>query len=234
MLEYPVLINRLKEIHKKGYVRTHRKGPTGIGKTLEDLLGITENNVPGPNAHNIELKSERKNAKAMITFLTKSPLPEGANSKLLKQYGYIPEGSDRKKLHTMVNALDFNTLRGNIGFRADVLNDRINIVTNKNEIVCFWTEDILRTYFENKYNDLLYVIAEHRGSGDKEEFWYNEAYFLEGFGFDNFKDLVKKGVIFIDIRIGRNPNGSVHDHGTGFRTASKNFNLCFETRKRII
>ncbi len=217
-----------------GYVRTHRSGPTGIGKTLEDLLGIKENNIPGPNAHMLELKSERKNAKAMVTFLTKSPLPYGVNSLLLEKYGYIPAGSKRKKLHTTVNALSFNTLRGKIGFKIDVSKDRINIITNKKEIICYWTKEILRTYFENKYHDLLYVIAEHRGRGESEEFWYNEAYLLSGFGFKNFKDLIKKGVILIDIRIGRNPNGSVHDHGTGFRTASRNFNLCFKKRKRVI
>jgi hypothetical protein len=234
MLGYTEIIARLKKVQKMGYIQTHRKGSTGIGKTLEDSLGIKENNIPGPNAHNIELKSERKNAKAMVTFLTKAPLPAGVNSLLLKKYGYVPEGSEKKKLHTTVNALNFNTLRGKIGFKADVLEDRINVLTIRNEPICYWDEEILRTTFENKYHSMLYVIAEHRGRGGKEEFWYNEAYFLEGFGFDNFKDLVKKGVILIDIRIGRNPNGSAHDHGTGFRTASKNFDLCFKNRKRLI
>ena len=29
--------------------KTHRKSDTGIGKTLEDLLGIKENNIASPN-----------------------------------------------------------------------------------------------------------------------------------------------------------------------------------------
>jgi len=64
----------LKEyIKEMGYVKTHRTGNTGIGKTLEDLLGITENNVPGPNAAMVELKSVRKNVSSMLTLFTKSP-----------------------------------------------------------------------------------------------------------------------------------------------------------------
>ncbi len=33
---------RLEEIKEMGFVKTHRAHNTGIGKTLEDLLGIEE------------------------------------------------------------------------------------------------------------------------------------------------------------------------------------------------
>lgn len=39
---------------------------TGIGKTLEDYLGIRENNFPDPNGEKVELKSMRKNSNSMI------------------------------------------------------------------------------------------------------------------------------------------------------------------------
>lgn len=84
MQGYKKLINNLKKLKKKGFIKTHRTGNTGIGKTLEDVLGITENNIPGPNAKMIELKSARKNAKSMLTLFTKSPLPKKANSILLQ------------------------------------------------------------------------------------------------------------------------------------------------------
>jgi hypothetical protein len=62
---------RLEEIKEIGFVKTHRSGQTGIGKTLEDLLGIKENNIPGPNALGIiELKAIRKNSKSMLTLFT--------------------------------------------------------------------------------------------------------------------------------------------------------------------
>jgi len=63
-------------------VRTHRSGNTGIGKTLEDLLGIEENNIPGPDGAMIELKSSRKSATSMMSLFTKSPLPKSANTEL--------------------------------------------------------------------------------------------------------------------------------------------------------
>lgn len=50
-------IQEYKKIVAMGWIKTHRSGPTGIGKTLEDLLGITENNIDGPDFGDYELKS---------------------------------------------------------------------------------------------------------------------------------------------------------------------------------
>lgn len=33
-------IREFTKIKERGWIQTHRTGPTGIGKTLEDLLGI--------------------------------------------------------------------------------------------------------------------------------------------------------------------------------------------------
>ena len=38
MITYPELIEKLKEIKEMGYIKTHRTGTTGIGKTLEDAV----------------------------------------------------------------------------------------------------------------------------------------------------------------------------------------------------
>jgi hypothetical protein len=44
-MEYLEFQRRIAQIKGMGYVQSHRKGDTGVGKTLEDLLGITENNL---------------------------------------------------------------------------------------------------------------------------------------------------------------------------------------------
>ena len=40
-------IREYSRIVRMGWIRTHRSGPTGIGKTLEDLLGIVETVLMG-------------------------------------------------------------------------------------------------------------------------------------------------------------------------------------------
>jgi len=235
MIGYNELIEKLKKIKETGWIRTHRAGNTGIGKTLEDLLGITENNIPGPNATMIELKSARKNASSMLTLFTKSPSPPRANSILLEKFGYAStKKQGTKRLETTVNAIDLNTIKGTPGFKISIEGDRVNLITSSNEIVAYWDKETLKNSFERKLPKLLYVKAEARGKGSDEEFWFNEAWLLSGFDFNNFVQLLKDGIILVDIRIGQYPDGRPHDHGTGFRVFPDKLDLCFSHRERII
>jgi len=235
MIGYNELIEKLKKIKETGWIRTHRAGNTGIGKTLEDLLGITENNIPGPNATMIELKSARKNASSMLTLFTKSPSPPRANSILLEKFGYAStKKQGTKRLETTVNAIDLNTIKGTPGFKISIEGDRVNLITSSNEIVAYWDKETLKNSFERKLPKLLYVKAEARGKGSDEEFWFNEAWLLSGFNFNNFVQLLKDGVILVDIRIGQYSDGRPHDHGTGFRVFPDKLDLCFMHREKLI
>jgi hypothetical protein len=233
MLGYRKMLESIKNIKKLGYVRTHRVGNTGIGKTLEDLLGIKENNIPGPNGKMIELKSARKTASSMLTLFTKSPLPAKANTVLVNSVGYKVK-SDRKELHTTLNSKDYNKLRGKIGLKIGVKRNKIIILDSKGKEYGYWDKEALRSSFERKLPKIVYVKAESKGSGKNEEFWFNEAWLLGGFSFVNFVKLLKQGVILVDIRVGQYANGKTHDHGTGFRVSPKKLELCFSDRKRII
>ena len=56
------LTARLEAIAEMGWVPNVRPGNHGgIGNTLEQLLGIKENNLPIPNAAEWELKAQRIN-----------------------------------------------------------------------------------------------------------------------------------------------------------------------------
>ena len=235
MLTFDQIISRLHEINKNGYVKTHRSGDTGIGKTLEDLLGIKENNIPSTNAHLIELKSGRKNAASMITLFTKSPLPDGANTVLLKSHGYPSRrGNNKKELHTTIWSTSLNTLKGKPGFRINVKDDRLELIDGNNQVVGYWTKDILKSSFNKKLPHVMYVKANSRGKGVNEEFWYNEAWLLNSFDFENFINLIKEDEVVVDIRIGQYPDGRTHDHGTGFRVLPSKLELCFKNRERLI
>lgn len=235
MKGYYSILKKLKTIKKMGYIKIHRAGNTGIGKTLEDLLSIEENNIPGPNTRKIELKSARKNTFGMLTLFTKSPLPPKANSVLLERFGYESKrGNNKKELHTTVSAKEFNTLKGKPGFKIVINKNRINLVTNKNEVVGYWDKETLKKSFEKKMPKLLYVKADSRGSGSDEEFWFNEGWLLNGFNFGNFVRLLQEGTILVDIRIGQYPDGRAHDHGTGFRVLPAKLDLCFEHREKIL
>jgi len=106
------LKNKLSEIKKIGFVKTHRVGDTGIGKTLEDMLKIKENNIPLPDIQGIaELKAYRKDAKSMMTLFALEPLPKGGDrdKTLLDGFGYSKRDNQRlKELHSTLSCEKYN------------------------------------------------------------------------------------------------------------------------------
>jgi len=249
-MEYPEFLRKIMRIKQMGYVQSHRAGPTGIGKTLEDLLGITENNIAGPDFATYELKTGRKDSVSMLTLFTKAPDPKGANKKLLETFGYVQRKVPRdyeqltltgdkideskipiedKELHTTVDAIKPNSLN----LKLEIEDNRLYIRNDLN-VEAYYDNDALKKIFEQKYHKLIYVLADHKKEKGKEHFWYNEAYLLDGFGFERFSQLVSEGKLKVDIRIGHYSNGRLHDHGTGFRILPRYLPQCFETIQQIL
>ena len=81
---------------------------TGIGRTVESILGIEMNPSKKPDYKGIELKSHREASRVRNTLFTQTP--EWAISRLksgnaiVEEYGYIPDGYTHKSLHVTLSA----------------------------------------------------------------------------------------------------------------------------------
>ena len=85
---------------------------TGIGRTVESVLGIEMNASQAPDYKGIELKSHREASRVRNTLFTQSPHWEISKLKngrsIVDRYGYIPEGYDHKTLHVTLSAKKTN------------------------------------------------------------------------------------------------------------------------------
>lgn len=240
-------IKKFNEIKEMGWILTHRSGDTGIGKTLEDLLGISENNIQGPDFGVYELKAGRNKKSSMLTLVTKSPEPSCANGNLLRKFGYIsPRSKDKtkKSLHATIkfekDTVIFKT--GNT-LRPDYLEnletehgpcEAITLISNYGIEPCYWPVDTIKDVINTKFaNQLVYVLANSKGSKEREYFKFEEAYIFRGISGEKVIDLLERGIILIDIRIGQYADGTAHDHGTAFRIHPNNFHLLFDEIERI-
>lgn len=228
------LKKQLEEIKNKGFVKTHRLNDTGIGKTLEDLLGIEENNLMIPDVGDIELKAKRIGSDSMLTIATKSPEPKGVNKVLFENYKYKDaEGS--YNLHTTVYGSRENPQSFQVIFKNDKL-----VLRNRCEIEAFWPISIFDDVLKAKSNEILLVFAETKGERKtkNEKFHYVEAYLLSGLDIDKFKMAVENDQLKVDIRIGAyrsgKNKGKYHDHGTGFRINKRDFLQLFGKYKKVI
>ena len=235
-------ISEYKKICAMGWIKTHRSGPTGIGKTLEDLLGIKENNIDGPDFGEYELKSCRIDSNSMLTMFTRSPQPTKSNTYLRLKYGYSSSAYNNnvKVLHSTLSADKFtpiantgNSLKINCG------DDKISVESQNGVENVYWKKETLKKCFEKKYkNKFVYAKANSRGTGAAEEFQFVEAYEVSGFSYEAMLELLEKGKIYVDLRIGQyhggNKDGKTHDHGTGFRIKEVDQPMLFKTVRKIV
>ncbi len=228
------LKKKLRKISLLGFVKTHRAGDTGIGKTLEDLLGIKENNIPLPDIGEIaELKAYRKSTLSMLTLFTLEPKPKGGNRDrvLLNNFGYSKRENGRsKELHSTLSCKRYN----NQGLKLKIEKDKVRIVGKGKRLNVYWDMKDLEKKFEAKLPALVYVLAMSKKIKGVEHFHFSEAYFLEGFNFEHFKGMIRKDAIVVDFRMYYRPNGSVRNHGTGFRVKIKHLYNCFGKKIRMI
>src|SRR3990167_6595567 len=170
------LVAKLNKIKDSGFILTHRANDTGIGKTLEDLLEIKENNLRLPDVGEIELKAKRIDSGSMLTVATKSPLPRGVNKVLFEKYKYRDK-EGHYNLHSTVYGSKFNPQ----GFKVTLKNDKL-ILSNRENIEAYWAISIFDDVLKSKSDKIILVFADVHGEKKTAEefFHYNEAYLLSG------------------------------------------------------
>ncbi len=239
----------MQKIEQKGFISTHRAGDTGIGKTLEDELGVEENSVQAADLGSVELKATRKDSVSSLTLFTKSPAKRGVNNKVLReQYGYQTEESielnpNAKVLHTTVNGADFNTLNGEDFMKLTAQDGRLYLEHKQDGILedVYWEEADLKEAFAKKYpsGKLYHVQAEVRREQDGlESFHYYETSSLSGFSADRMIEGLESGELEMDIRLGvyasGKKKGKLHDNGTAIRVSPHKLDDCFDDKKKLL
>lgn len=225
------IIERFNEIKNLGFIRSTRPNnkDRGIGNTLEDLLGITENNLKEPDYLGFEVKSQRLLTASKVSLFSKSPdYPKNANSILKDRYGEIRDDSDIKKLYASIFCNRKTRVYEKYDMKLEVDDDNqlLRLVVEYDENVdneIYWD---LKTLEKSalKLNNLIFVAAESKRDNNILYYHYKSAFLYFNFNFSKFIEAIKEGFIQFDLRIGvynsGKNQGKAHDHGSGFRISS--------------
>lgn len=248
------LIEALANIRNKGWIPTGRRNNDGgVGNTLEDLLGIEENNLPIPNAAEWELKAQKKGTTSLITLFHMEPSPRAYKfvpSVLLPEFGWEHQeagqkySNNEKSFRQTINATSYS----NRGFTIKVdRNDRkiivdfdpcrivdkahpewIKTVSKKTlQPNPYWGFDDLYHKAGTKLHNCFFVWAESKTINGTLHFHYQDIYILKKFDLNKFIDAIETGDVYVDFdaRTG-------HNHGTKFRLQRKAIvNLYAEVKK---
>ncbi len=225
----------LTKISERGYIKSLRKNNTGIGYTLETIMGIKENNSGEADfAYNgipVELKAQRKHASSNITLITKSPHWEPLSAKeIIEKYGY-KDAKGRKGLKVTLKATEFNPQE----LKLETTDGNINIMHRKDGVICYFIIDELMDKIDTKlFENLLLVFAETKKEHGIEFFHYNEAVLLRKLSASGFKQLINEGLMVWEFRMHIKCSGSVRDHGAGFRLNRRQIDKLYEKKERML
>jgi len=255
----PALIAKLKEISAMGFIPNARKGNAGgIGNTLEDLLGIKENNLPIPNATEWELKAQRLNSTSLTTLFHIEPSPRAIRfvpQVLLPKYGWshqedgkkYPKGemSYRQTIHGNSRSdrgfkvvIDRKERKILISFDAKSIDSRHKgwLESVKKRVGLgelnpqpYWGFDDLEHKAGTKLLNAFYVQAEVKIVRKKEHYHYTKVMMLQKFSFEGFLKALEEGKILVDFDA-----RTGHNHGTKFRMKQDCLPMLYEKITAII
>lgn len=253
------LIQKLKDIKAKGWIENKRAGNHGgIGNTLEDLLGIEENNLPIPNASEWELKSQRLESASLTTLFHIEPSPTALKfvpNMLLPKYGWPHKEAGKKykkgeqSFRQTINGesrsdrgfmviIDRVESKIKISFDAQKVHQRhkdwLKSVKDRaglNELdpQPYWGFDDLEHKAGTKLLNTFYVQAEVKKESRKEYYKYTKIMMLQKFNFIGFLDALEAGKILVDFDA-----RSGHNHGTKFRMRQNCLPMLYEKTTIII
>jgi len=236
------LIQKLREIKAMGWILSHRPGNVGgIGNTLEDLLGIEENNLPIPNAAEWELKCQRIGTTSLTSGFHFEPSPRAIRfvpKMLLPKYGWShKEAGGTYSLKEMsFRQTITGTVRSDRGFKVVVDREqrKVLISFDANSVdprhsewlksvderiglgelspQPYWGFDDLEHKTGTKLLNCFYVQARTKREKCKEYFKYENILMLKNFSIDAFVNGIEQGFVYVDFDA-----RSGHNHGTKFR-----------------
>lgn len=231
-MQLKIIIKKLKELSDKGYIKSLRKGSTGIGYMLESELGINETNIAIPDiGGRVELKATRKEANSLITLFTfNRGVWRVKQTEIINKFGYLDEGK-RLSLYNTVNYRVPNSR----GFYL-LINKEKNIISlyNGDESIAEWSAYAIAGKFMSKLDRLLLVLANTKVENGVEFFHYNEAYLLQNPKPEKFLESFINNKTMIDLRMHIKKNGGVRNHGTGFRIFEKDLVNLYVKKERLI
>jgi len=227
------LLEKLNIISRMGWVDSLRRGDTGVGFTLETLLGIRANSRRAPDYRGIEIKSSRvSGSSAKVTLLSQKPDWEISKCKsgieILLSYGYPDRITGRKRLSvTNCHTPNPQGLFLTINKSGDLLKSVHGTVESCKEVAA-WRLEKLRSELEQKHTRTFWVKAERRRNpAGSEEFHYFEVEDTRTVLSTNFAPLIEIGIVTMDYTLSQKPSGKSKDHGYLFRMKPQNFELLF-------
>ena len=209
-LDADELLDKIRKISGLGYIPTLKRGDTGVGFTLESLLGITANSSRTPDYKGIEIKSSRKrNARGNLF----GKVPNWDLSRIKSAKDLVTLRGIRNSKHNNFKTL-CQTIKGDKtnknGFRLKIDDSFIYQTFTTNALeekdTCWALADFEAAMLA-KHKETFWVDVETRITSGFEEFHYKKIIHTGGVDLLSIPFLIDSGVISLDYSLWEKRDG---------------------------
>lgn len=220
-------IAKFKTLKAKGFLPSTRKGPTGIGHTLETCLGLKENNIALPDLVEAEIKAHRTDSNNMVTLFTfNRKVWQIPPLQAVRKYGSLDRNGRKGLYYTM-------SLKPNsAGLFLHVTHSDISVRHISGETIALWSLQKLAETFIRKIPALVLVSAFTEERDGREWFHFYRAQLLQGTSPELLVNQFKAENILVDLRL-HDKGTMARNHGTGFRTYEDKLPYLFKKIKDL-
>lgn len=201
---------------------------TGIGRTIETMLGISQNSSKAPDYKGIELKShrEKQSSKKNVLF-TQTPNWDLSKLKSGKEivalYGYDC-GDGRKTYQNTVQCNHPNSQ--GLGLNLELVKELLELkhYGEKVDDVAVWTLQKLHGRLNEKHHETFWITVDNELHDGREYFRYSSIEHTRNPIIPQFDILLDAGIITVDLLLSR-PSG--HGDTYSFKIKKKGMPLLF-------
>lgn len=215
--------------HKGEWFEAEITADTGIGRTIETMLGIAQNSNKTPDYKGIELKSYReKRSSTKNVLFTQTPdwslstLKSGRE--IVAKYGYLDKIKGKK---TYQNTVQCNLPNSQgLGLTLDQVKELLELqyFGTPIEDVAVWTLRKLHQRLSEKHRETFWIAVDNKYQDGKEYFRYQSIEHTRNPILPQFDLLLEAAIITVDLLLCR-PSG--HGDTYSFKIKKKGMPLLF-------
>lgn len=214
-------------IRALGFVQSLRRGPTGVGHTFEQLLGLNENNIALADIGFADLKAHRAGSSSMVTLFSAD---RGAWR--INQLDAVRRFGVRDNRNRMSLFVTLSRTPNDAGLFLQIDDEMISARHTSGEILAEWRLAYLAERFRRKFPALILITAASEMRSGVEWFHFNRARLLTETSPDRIREAFVAGNILVDLRVYERGT-SARNHGTGFRAREDRLPMLFRNIREL-
>jgi hypothetical protein len=231
LIEEKRVTQKLKEPIELDSIQPHNKSSNG--RTLEDYLGISENNKQNSDLGFYEVKTTSR-TNTYIKLFTKTPIRSILFERSVIKYLTRKYGKQQDDKLSFYCKIELNSKISYNGYEIYyvLIEDKLIVYFEKENIILdeiSWSITDLKSILIRKMPNLIHTTTTKL----KDTYIYHNSNVYDDLNINNFMDLLYNGDIIIDFNVHQRDDGKLKDHGCGFLLHKDKLKSLFDVNRKV-